>query len=106
MTTDPREFIKNFPLVAHHNIPETFADGISLTFFDGNTLRLELTAARIDELKPQSQPTGGRHLVCRLVLTAPCAVDLINHMRRITAQLEQAGLVKTEKAKAESAKAN
>ena len=106
MATDPRDFVKSFPLVPHHDIPETFADGISLTFFNGNTLRLEFTAARIDELKAQSQPTGSRHLVCRLVLTAPCAIDLINQMRRITAQLEQAGLVKTEKAQAEPAMAN
>ena len=105
MASDPREFMKNFPVVRHHELAETFADSMALTFFDGNTLRLEFTAARIEELG-SPQTTGARHVVCRLVLTAPCAIDLINQMRQITAQLEQAGLVKTEKSKAEPQKAN
>jgi hypothetical protein len=97
MAVDPREFMKSFPLVTHHEIAETFADSMALSFFDGNTLRLEFTATRIEEMKPSNQPVGARHVVCRLVLTAPCAIDLINHMRRTAAQLEQAGLIKTEK---------
>ena len=106
MAFDQRELLKKFPVVAHHEIAETFADSIFVTFFDGNTLRLEFTAARIDELKPPNQPSGARHVVCRLVLTAPCAIDLINQMRQITAQLEQAGVVTTEKARAEPQPAN
>ena len=50
MATDPRDFVKSFPLVPHHDIPETFADDISLTFL-WKHLCMEFMAARIDELK-------------------------------------------------------
>jgi hypothetical protein len=104
MASDPREFIRKLPIVHHHEVAETFADSMATTFFDGNTLRLEFTSARIEEASPK--PTGARHVVCRLVITAPCAIDLINQMRQFTAQLEQAGIVKAERVKSEPQKTN
>ena len=101
MTTTPQDAMKKFPVVPHHEISEVFADTIGSTFFDGNTLRLEFTVARMQELKPPAPPTGERHTVCRLVLSAPCAMDLINQMQQITTQLVQAGLIKLEKGQAE-----
>ena len=96
MAQTPREIFKKMPLVRHHEIPEIFADQIGMMMFDGNTLRMELAVARMDEPKsPAAQATGERHSVCRLVLSAPCAIDLINQMQQIVAQLTQAGQIKS-----------
>jgi hypothetical protein len=92
----PHQAFKKFPMVAHHEVGETFADQIGTVTFDGATLRIELAVARMNEPTPGAQPTGERHLVCRLVLSAPCAVDLINQMQTIANQLAAAGLIKTE----------
>jgi hypothetical protein len=84
-------------LEPHHEVSETFADSIGLTLFDGHTLKLEFVAARIEEPnQPSTQPIGTRHVVARMVLSVNCAVDLINQMQRVGAQLAQAGLVKAE----------
>ena len=91
---DPRELIRKFPIVHHHEVSETFADTIGITSFDGATLRIEFAASRMSETKPPALQTGERHVVCRLVLSAPCAVDLINQMQLIGAQLAAAGFVK------------
>ena len=101
MTTTLHETFKKFPLTPHHEIGETFADQIGLTTFDGSTLRIELAVARVTEIKSPTQPSGERHVVCRLVLSAQCAVDLINQMRQISSQLASAGLLKTENSQAE-----
>lgn len=103
---DPRELIKKFPIAHHHEVPETFADTMGMTSFDGATLRLEFAAARMNETKPPAPPTGERHVVCRLVLSAPCAVDLINQMHLIGAQLAAAGLVKKNPLSTESTTKN
>lgn len=96
MTTDPRELLKKFSLVAHHEVGETFADQLGMTTFDGNTLRIEFAVTRMNEPKPPAQPTGERHVVTRLVLSTPCAIDLINQMQTIAAQLAAAGLIKKD----------
>lgn len=95
----PHEAFKKFPVVPHHEIGETFVDQMGTVSFDGATLRIEFAVARMDELKPGSQPTGERHTVCRLVLSAPCAIDLMNQLQHVAAQLAAAGLIKTESAK-------
>lgn len=96
MANDPRELFKKFPVAHHHDIGETFADTLGTMLFDGQTLRLDFTVARMNEPKPPAQPTGERHVVCRLVLSAPCAIDLINQMQQIAAQLAAAGLIKMD----------
>jgi hypothetical protein len=70
----PHEVFKKFPIVPHHELAERFADQLGLTTFDGATLRLEFAVARMEEPKPPAPPTGERHIVCRLVLSAPCAI--------------------------------
>ena len=91
------ELYKKFPLVHHHEVQETFVNQLGLFTFDGGTLRMELAVARMNEPKPPAQPTGERHIVARLVMSAPCAIDLINQMQLIAAQLAQAGLIKMER---------
>lgn len=90
------EAFKKFPLIAHHDVRETFADQIGAVSFDGSTFRMELAVARMNEPQAGGVPSGERHTVCRLVLSAPCVIDLINQMQRIAAQLAAAGLIKTE----------
>ena len=100
MAENPREHLKAFPLQPHHEIAETFSDCLGLSMFDGNTLRLEFAVARMNEPKSPQTTTGERHIVARLVLSAPCAVDLINQMQFIAKQLAQAGLIKTNQGQA------
>jgi hypothetical protein len=89
----PRETFKKFAMVAHHEIAETFVDQLGTITFDGNTLRLELAVARMKESHEGGQATGERHMVCRLVLSTPCAIDLINQMQGVAAQLTATGLI-------------
>jgi hypothetical protein len=89
----PRETFKKFPMVAHQEIAETFVDQLGTITFDGNTLRLELAVARMKESNEGGPPSGERHMVCRLVLSTPCAIDLINQMQGVAAQLTASGLI-------------
>src|SRR5512141_1674157 len=73
---------------------ETFADSITGVTFDGQTLRLEFSVTRMDDVKPNSPVTGRRSPVCRLVLQPLAAVDLINRMQQVGAALAKAGVVK------------
>jgi hypothetical protein len=75
---------------------ETFADSIGPWSFDGNTLRIEFLVSRLDE--KTDEPRTGRHIpVCRLVLSANGAIQLINQCRQLTTALEKAGRLKVEK---------
>ncbi len=47
---------------------ETFADSITGVTFDGQTLRLEFSVTRMDDVKPNTPVSGRRFPVCRLVL--------------------------------------
>jgi hypothetical protein len=96
MATSPQEMMKKWRLDHHHEVTETFADSIVLTYFDGNTLRLEFAVVRMEESLSPAQPSGTRHVVSRMVLSANCAVELINQMQQIGAQLAQAGVLKVE----------
>ncbi len=96
----PQDIIKKFPISHHHEVSETFADTMGLTMFDGQNLRLEFSVARMGEPKPPAPPVGERHIVSRLVLTANCAVDLINQMNQIAGQLVQFGFIKMEQGRA------
>lgn len=97
---NPRDIINKFPMQPHHETAEIFSDCLGLTMFDGNTLRLEFAVARMNEPKPPDPPTGERHIVARLALSAPCAIDLINQMQMIANQLAQAGLIKMDQGQA------
>jgi len=65
---------------------ETFADSIGSWSFDGSTLRMEFLVSRLDALKPGDPATGRAVPVCRLVLTAAAAVELIRRAGRSPAR--------------------
>jgi hypothetical protein len=73
---------------------ETFADSVSGLIFDGQTLRIEFSVTRFDEVKADAPITGRRYPACRLVLPPAAAVDLINRMQQVANALTQAGVVK------------
>jgi hypothetical protein len=99
MPENPREHLKTFPMQPHHQIAEIFSDCLGFAMFDGNTLRLDFAVSRMNEPRPPSPPTGERHTVARLVLSAPCALDLINQMQMMASQLAQTGLIKADQGK-------
>jgi hypothetical protein len=76
------------------DVTETFADAVAGLAFDGQTLRIEFAVTRFDEVKSGTPITGRRYPACRVVLPPAAAIDLINRMRRITAALTQAGVVR------------
>src|SRR5664279_623858 len=78
-------------------LPETFADSVGQWHFDGSTLRIDFLVTRFDEAKSPDKRTARKLPVCRLVLPAAGAIDLLNQCRRITAAMEQAGLVSGKK---------
>src|SRR5262245_31907527 len=98
MASGPHEAFKKFPIEPHHEVREVFADHVGLAAFDGHVLKIELAVARMDEPKPPAQPTGKRHIVCRLALSVDCAVDLMNQVNQIGAQLAKAGIIKKRRA--------
>jgi hypothetical protein len=86
-------------------IAETFADSVTGLLFDGQTLRIEFSVTRLDEMKPNSPIAGRRYPACRVVLPPAAAVDLINRMQQIATALTQAGVVKSTP-RVEASKAN
>jgi hypothetical protein len=85
------------PKFRYQDMPElgeTFADSIGSWSFDGSTLRVEFLVSRLDALKPGDAATGRAVPVCRLVLTAPAAVELIRASGQITTALMQAGVLR------------
>ncbi len=85
-----------FQYVDRPEVSETFADFVNRIQFDGQTLRLEFCVSRFEDHKPQAAPSGKRYPVCRLVLSAAGAADLMNKMQQITAGLIKAGVLKTD----------
>src|ERR1700751_2484156 len=53
---------------------ENFADSVTGLIFDGQTLRIEFSVTRLDEVKPHAPITGRRYPTCRLVLSPIAAV--------------------------------
>jgi len=76
------------------DLAETFADSIGNLSFDGQSLRIEFSVTRMDEVKPGAPMTGRRYPACRLVLTPGAAVELINRMQQVAAALTQAGVLR------------
>jgi hypothetical protein len=86
-----------FQYVDRPEVSETFADFVQRIQFDGHTLRLEFAVNRLDDRRsPEGTPAGKRYPVCRLVLSAGAAVDLMNKMQQITAELIKAGVLKAD----------
>jgi len=83
LAASPNDMMKSFPLNPHHEIRESFVDNVGSLFFDGQILRLEFAVARVNQLEPETKPTGERHVVARLALTLPCTIDLISQMRML-----------------------
>lgn len=75
-------------------LSETFADSIGGWSFDGSTLRLEFLVSRLDPIKAGDPATGRSVPVCRLVLTAAGAVELLKACGQVTAALTQAGVLR------------
>lgn len=93
-----------FQYIDRPELTETFADFVHRIQFDGQTLRFEFAVSRLDDARPgASQVTGKRYPSCRLVLSAAAAVDLMNKMQQITAQLVKAGVLKQDAPQAPSA---
>jgi hypothetical protein len=69
---------------------EIFADSVTSLYFDGQTLRLEMSVTRFDEVKPNTPVTARRYPACRLVLSPAAALELINRTQQIAAALKQA----------------
>jgi hypothetical protein len=69
---------------------EIFADSVTGLYFDGQTLRMELSVTRLDDVKQNTPITGRRYPACRLVLSPAAAVELINRTQQIAAALRQA----------------
>ena len=87
------------------DIAESFADSVTGLVFDGQTLRIEFSVTRLDEVKPGTSITGRRYPACRLVLPTAAAIDLINRMQQIAAALTQAGVMKSAPPPAEAPQA-
>jgi hypothetical protein len=85
-----------YDYIERPELPETFADSIEMIFFDGQTLRMNLCATRLEEAGAAGQATGKRYPVCRLVLSINGALELINQTHRVAAMLTQAGVLKQE----------
>jgi hypothetical protein len=78
-------------------LKETFADSLGQWHFDGSTLRIDFLVTRFDPPKSPDARSGRKLPVCRLVLPASGAADLLNQCRRITAAIEQASTIKAGK---------
>jgi hypothetical protein len=75
-------------------ISETFADFIHSLNFDGQTMRIEFCATRLEKPKPPNPPTAKQYPICRLVLTPAAAIDLFNKLQQIMSALEKSGALK------------
>jgi hypothetical protein len=90
------EAMSKFPISHHHEITETFADQLGLVTADGGTMRFQFCVGRMNEPKPPAMLSGERHIVCRLVLSIPCAIDLINQVNKLAEVLAKNGTIKLE----------
>lgn len=90
MAQEPQRTNPKYTYVDLPEISETFADSIHEMFFDGHTLRLTLAVSRMGASHPPDVTAGRRYPVCRLVLTAATAADLVNRLNQLRAALAQA----------------
>jgi hypothetical protein len=92
----PPEQIEDIDLPA---LPETFADSLGMSSFDGQTMRLTFCVQRLQEPKPPKPPRAKKYPSCRLVITPNLVVDLFNQLNQIMGVMQQHGLVKVEPGK-------
>jgi hypothetical protein len=86
-----------FQYVDRPDVSEIFADFVQRIQFDGQTLRFEFCVSRLDEKQSAAGgATGKRYPACRLVLSPTAAIDLMNKMQQITAELIKAGALKAD----------
>jgi hypothetical protein len=74
-------------------LSETFTDSLRLLAFDGQSMRFEFCIVRQDEPKPPNPLTGRQVPVCRLVMSLPMAIDLMNKVKAVLDQLTAAGIL-------------
>jgi hypothetical protein len=91
-----QETARKAPIVAHHEVSETFADQVGAIMFDGSMLKIDFVTVRLTGSAPPGNPAGERHVVARLVLSTGGTMDLINQVKRLADQMAQAGLIKTD----------
>lgn len=80
--------------VERPDVLEQFADSITGLYFDGQTMRIEFSVTRVDEVKPNEPVTARRYPVCRVVVPRTAAIELINRLQQIASALAQAGVIK------------
>lgn len=97
MAQAPQTQVK-YQYVDRPEVVETFADFVNRIQFDGQTLRFEFCVTRIED-QASGGPQGTRYPACRLVLSPAAAVDLMNKMQQITANLIKAGVLKADQPK-------
>ncbi len=82
---------------------ETFADSLRGVMFDGSVVRIELCVTRVaSPVVAGGQTSMTRQPACRLVLTAPGAVELYNQLQQVMGALAQQGIVKRNEAPAQN----
>jgi hypothetical protein len=96
MAQAPKSPQIQYQYIDRPELAEVFADFVNRVQFDGQTLRFEFCVTRIDDHRPEGSIAGKRYPSCRLVLSASAAVDLMNKMQQITANLVKAGVLKAE----------
>ena len=60
------------PVIRYADRPEcteTFADLVTHTYFDGQSLRIEFGVTRLDDIEPNAPITGRRYPAARLART-------------------------------------
>lgn len=88
-----KPIIPQIHFIDRPEVSETFADSIHGVIFDGQTMRIELCATRMDPPQPQKEPTARQYPVCRLVLPPIAAIDLYNRLQQILQALEKDGKI-------------
>ena len=94
MTKSPPGKGPELTYVDQPSMPETFADSVQGFTFDGHTLRVVFTVTRFDEPKLQAPATAKQYPACRLVVSLPGAIELINQMYELRSELIRRGVMK------------
>ena len=91
MRTDLKRIYVDIPEVS-----ETFADSFRNFVFDGQVIRIEFCATRLDDIAPNHPPTAKQYPACRLVLTAQAMLEMYNQLGQMIGALEKEGKIKRE----------
>lgn len=80
-------------------MPETFADSLGMSYFDGQAHRLTFCVHRFNPPKPPKPPTAKKYPSCRIVMTPECVIELFNQLNQVMAGMQKMGLIKIEPGK-------